>query len=437
MCSYRTLEGRSPDVKLEGSIDRPMRDVTIGNMDIYRLRNSVQHYDWGSKTHIQDLLGVEEDTPAAELWMGAHPKAPSEVILPEGRKSLEELIRENPERVLGRAAAGRFDGGLPFLFKALAAARALSIQAHPDKKTAEAGYRRENDAGIPLDAFERNYRDDNHKPEILCAVTDFHGLCGFRKPSEIVSFFENLAVPELEPCIEPLKGSAGPTDYPGSVSEEGALKGFLSRLLGMDEAARRAAVDAAVRNSRGGSPEERWVRRLARDYPADTGVLAPYYLNLFTLEPGEAVYLSARVLHAYLEGFGIELMANSDNVLRGGLTSKHVDVPELEAVLHFAAEPPSRIGGVQEAPGVLSYSTPAEEFDLLRLEPAAAEGKRIEAVRNDRVGIYICTGGTGRVAGIGGEFFLDFSKGDSFIAFASAGGFVLEGECVLYEATVP
>lgn len=414
-------------------------------MDIYRLNNSVQHYDWGSKTHIQELLGLEENTPAAELWMGAHPKAPSEVVLPEGGKSLEELISENPMRVLGKEAARRFEGGLPFLFKALAAARALSIQAHPDKKTAEAGFRRENEEGIPLDAFARNYRDDNHKPEILCALTDFHGLCGFRSPREILGFLEPLEIPELEPCLAALKDAAkkdGPHPGIGSGSsretiEEEALREFFSRLLGLDEARKRSAVEAAVRRSKGNSPEERWVRRIAEDYPGDIGIFGPYYLNLFTLEPGEAVFLSARVLHAYLEGFGIELMANSDNVLRGGLTSKHVDVPELESVLSFTAEIPSRIAGVPEGPGIVVYSTPADEFDLLRFQPGSAKGSRIGSIRADRVGIFICTEGNGRVAGTEEDFVLEFSKGDSFIAFASAGAYTLEGECVVYGATVP
>jgi mannose-6-phosphate isomerase len=400
-------------------------------MDIYSLENSIQHYDWGSRSHIQNLLGLDDEAPAAELWMGAHPKAPSEVILPEGRRGLAELLHENPEKVLGKKTADKFGGGLPFLFKALAAARALSIQAHPDKKSAEEGFRRENDQGIPVDAFERNYRDDNHKPEVLCALTEFTGLCGFRGPREILGFLEPLGIPELESCLTPLRGASGDT------TEEAALKGFLTRLLGLDDEEQRKVVEAAVRGSGGDSPEERWVRRIADDYPGDVGILGPYYLNLFTLEPGEAVYLSARVLHAYLEGFGIELMANSDNVLRGGLTSKHVDVPELESVLRFTAELPSRITGNPEAPGVVAYPAPAEEFDLLRLEPRASKLKRIDAVRTDRVGIYICTEGTGRVVGTEEEFALDFSKGDSFIAFASAGKFVLKGECVLYEATVP
>jgi mannose-6-phosphate isomerase len=400
-------------------------------MDIYRLENSVQHYDWGSKKHIQDLLGLEEDTPAAELWMGAHPKAPSEVILPEGGKSLGELVRENPIRILGEETAERFAGGLPFLFKALAAARALSIQAHPDKNTAEAGFRRENDERIPLDAYERNYRDDNHKPEILCALTEFHGLCGFRNPYEILGFLESLDIPELKHCLEPLKAA----EEDGS--EEKALKDFFSRLMRLDDAETKDVVEAAVERSGGNSPEERWVRRIAEDYPKDLGVLGPYYLNLFTLAPGEAVYLSARVLHAYLEGFGIELMANSDNVLRGGLTSKHVDVPELESVLSFAADVPSRIAGKPEAPGIIVYPTPAEEYDLLRLEPNATERGRIGSVREDRVGIYICTEGSGRVLGTEEDFVLDFAKGDSFIAFASASNFILEGDCIVYEATVP
>jgi mannose-6-phosphate isomerase len=352
----RTGPAGTGEAKAEGPAE-------AGEPALYRLTNPVRHYDWGSPHWIPRLLGVENpgEKPWAELWMGAHPAAPSAVR----GISLGQLIAGDPPRYLGAEGAARY-GGLPFLFKLLAAARPLSIQAHPGKEQARQGWQRENDRGIPPEAPERNYRDDNHKPEILCALSPFTALCGFRPPRDIASLFSAYladAPRSLRSGLAPLWASL----------EEGAegspLRAFLTNLLGLSPEL-RAELTAYARSAppRGpaGLDPDPWplVRRLAEYYPGDPGILAPLYLNLLRLAPGQALYLPAGILHAYVEGFGVELMAASDNVLRGGLTSKHVDVDELTRVLYFHPFTPEPI----------NPRPPAEGAEPAQGRPAPAEG---------------------------------------------------------------
>jgi mannose-6-phosphate isomerase len=289
---------------------------------IARLDNTIERYAWGSPTAIPRLLGVEPDgSPQAEMWIGAHPKAPSQI---DGRR-LDDAIAEAPETMLGARVAARFGERLPFLLKVLAAAEPLSIQCHPDKRQAQEGFARENAAGIPLDARQRNYRDDNHKPELIVALTRFRALKGFRP-------------------IEEVRGLGSFPD----------LKTMFVEVMSWP----KEKVERAARDS--GDPI---VRELSARYPGDPGVLAPLYLHAITLSPGQALFLRDRELHSYLEGVGIEIMANSDNVLRGGLTPKHVDVRELERVLVF--EPvEANVLDPLELGGERTYRTPAEEFLL-------------------------------------------------------------------------
>ncbi len=332
------------------------------------LRPGVQHYAWGETEFIPALLGIEnpEKKPFAELWMGAHGKLPSEAVLADGSVALDVLFAEGGERILGRDVAARF-GRLPYLFKVLAAARPLSIQVHPSKRQAEEGFARENDAGIPPGAAHRNYKDDNHKPELILAVTDFYALRGFRSFDEIARISHE--VPELRDCFEEFE----PTS-------EG-LKLLFGRLMGLSQPHVDAVLTPLVERLRAESAtrpfdeadREFWVLNADEEYSSDghrdRGLFAVYLLNFVCLKPGEAAYLPAGILHAYLRGVGVELMANSDNVLRCGLTPKHIDVPELMRTVKFEGGPPrnteaTRVDRAHE----WVYRTPAEEFELRRVE---------------------------------------------------------------------
>ncbi|MBW2694336.1 MAG: mannose-6-phosphate isomerase, class I, partial [Deltaproteobacteria bacterium] len=293
------------------------------------LRNPIREYAWGSRSAIAELLGqpAPSPRPQAEIWMGAHPNDPSRARCRGDWILLPDLLRENPADILGEPAAARFDGELPFLFKVLAAAQPLSIQAHPDREQAREGFERENAAGVDLGARERNYPDPHPKPELICALSPFSALCGFRPISEIARAFRDLQVDTFATEIDALE----------SDGDSKALENFFSAVWNAQGDRLTRAIDQAVKNAerRSEDPAARWMTAIAALYPGDAGVLAPLFLNLVALAPVEGMYLGAGELHSYLEGFGIEIMGNSDNVLRGGLTAKHVDVPELCQVLRF------------------------------------------------------------------------------------------------------
>ena len=326
---------------------------------IMPLKNTIQEYAWGSTRAIPDLLGYlnSENRPQAELWMGAHPKAPSLAFHNNQWVSLQKLIEQDPETVLGQKVAKKFNNQLPFLFKVLAAEEPLSIQAHPDRDQAQKGFQRENAQKIPLDAAHRNYRDDNHKPECLCALTRFWALSRFRKIKEILRYFEKLKLKQLNSLINGLKKK--PT--------ADGLQQFYTTLMYLKQDQKKLIVEEALNKARrfaSDHVEFEWMMKLSEHYPNDIGALSPIFLNLVCLEPGQAIYLDAGELHAYLEGLGIELMANSDNVLRGGLTPKHVDVPELLNVLNFEAHDIGLLKPGLSAPSERIYSCPAAEFVL-------------------------------------------------------------------------
>jgi mannose-6-phosphate isomerase len=319
-----------------------------------RLDNPIQRYAWGSPTAIPSLLGTAPDgSPQAELWVGAHPSAHSKV----GGVSLEALIAREPERLLGAASIARFGPRLPFLLKVLAAAQPLSLQAHPSLAQAKAGFAREEAAGVPRGAPNRNYRDPNHKPEIICALTDFQALCGFRRVDDSVKLFRGLGLDV-------------------TLLEHHGLRAYFQHVMTLPKEAQGALVDQLVDASRspvkGFAAECALAQRLAALYPRDIGIVGALLLNLVRLTPGEALFLDAGNLHAYLEGTGIELMANSDNVLRGGLTPKHVDVPELLSVLNFQDGPPKVLWPSADAEAV--YATAAPDFRLSRI---TAEGPAV------------------------------------------------------------
>jgi mannose-6-phosphate isomerase len=294
---------------------------TVPTATIVPLTGAVQNYAWGSTTLIPSLLGVEPDgLPQAELWLGAHPVLPS---LLDG-VSLLESIAADPIRFLGPRAKD-VNNTLPFLMKVMAVASPLSIQVHPSKEQAHAGFDRENQQGIALDAGNRNYRDANHKPEIICALSEFSLLCGFASNDEVNDLLGAVISVAQGPAREAL-GSIGLLDS-GTVEQRRSL---LAAALAIPREAREGVVDAvrAVAQERNLS----YLVGIADQYSDDAGVLVAALMNHRVLQPGEAVFFEAGNAHAYLGGLGIEVLANSDNVVRAGLTPKHIDVDELLAL---------------------------------------------------------------------------------------------------------
>ena len=399
-------------------------------MPIYRLENVIQHYAWGSTQAIAGLIGVPNPThePQAELWMGTHHKGPSMVVDGQHREPLQELVDRQPAGILNRYVAERFDNSLPFLFKVLSAARPLSIQAHPNKREAIEGFLRENRDHKALDAPNRNYRDDNHKPEIICALTPFWGLNGFRTAASAAQLLAPVCPRQLDDALGMLRDQGEP-----------GLRVFFESMMTLPAGDRSAALHEVIDKARKvaqRSPAYQWMIDLARVYPEDMGILSPVLLNLICLQPGQAMYLPAGQLHAYLEGTGIELMANSDNVLRGGLTPKHVDVPELLRVVRFVESPVAVIEPVPVGPGEAGYPCPAEEFALTVLH--ACEGKPYESSDRRSVEVLLCTSGDGRIDETGSAHKgLSVKKGDSFLVPANLDGYVLRGDLVVFKASVP
>lgn len=397
---------------------------------IARMQNTIQPYAWGSRTAIAALRGEPSPSagPQAELWIGAHPKAPSLVRVHRRWVPLPELIAADPAGMLGAAAAARFDGQLPYLLKVLAAERPLSIQAHPSRAQAREGFARENRLKIPLDAPHRNYRDANHKPECICALTPFWALSGFR------------AVPEILARLRPVMAAraAGPLDDLARREGSDGLRAFFTWLMTLPAAQREtlvaaAAAQAAVLADR--DPAFGWVRRLQVEYPGDAGVLAPLLLNLVCLAPGEALFLPAGELHAYLEGVGIELMANSDNVLRGGLTPKHVDLPELLRVLTFEERKIEVLRPAAAGPCEGRYASRAEEFQLAVL---TVDGDRVYSGPARRsVEVLLCVEGEGRLGDLAGGGDLALRQGQSALIPAAAGAYRLSGAGRFFKAAVP
>ncbi|MDR2159670.1 MAG: mannose-6-phosphate isomerase, class I [Treponema sp.] len=350
---------------------------------IYKLSNRVKHYNWGSRNDIPALLGADnaEGRPWAELWMGIHPGGPSEIEDRGVRRSLGDLIDADPRRYLGWKVYEGF-GTLPFLFKVLAAGSPLSIQAHPNREQAKRGFERENARGLPPDSPDRNYRDPNHKPELLCALGPFTAMCGFKKPEEIAlgldEFLKEAPLP-LKERLRPLADSL--TGGLQNGGDAAALRGFCTALYGLDTETREALTqyipEAEKRREAEGllpwreyMEEWQYMAAFARLYPGDPALISPLFLNIVHLKAGEAMYLPAGVLHAYLHGLAVELMANSDNVLRGGLSSKHVDPDELVGILTFAPFkpaillPPGKDCSEDGASLCFSYPCPSEEFSL-------------------------------------------------------------------------
>jgi len=395
---------------------------------VLHLENPIQNYAWGSHSAISTLLGAATPSakPEAELWLGAHPQAPS-LVLPS-REPLCALIERAPERTLGARNQARFGPRLPFLLKVLAAETPLSLQAHPTLEQARAGFDAEQARGVPLDAPERNYKDRNHKPELLCALTPFSALCGFRRIEESCELLGALKLRQLGALLDVL--AKGPSDV--------ALSQVVATLLSLPLQQRRELARAVLDRCTELAPiegrfqhEYSWAVRLGVLYPGDIGIVNALLLNLIHLSPGEAIYLPAGNLHAYLHGVGIELMANSDNVLRGGLTPKHVDPTELLRVLKFQAGPVTVLTGDPSAFGKV-YRTEAAEFELEQVTLSAAHELRFSDRRGPE--ILLCQDGELEVHCNGAA--LALARGQAVFVAAEEPEYGVRGEGVLFRASV-
>jgi mannose-6-phosphate isomerase len=391
------------------------------------MENPFRDYAWGSRTALAEMQGrpVPSPGPEAELWMGAYAPCSSRV-LPSG-ESLLARIQSDPAAELGAEVAARYSGRLPFLLKVLAVERPLSLQAHPSLDEAREGFARQEDAGLSAEAPERSYRDESHKPELLCALTPFDALCGFRQVAQTCALLDALAVPELEVVSAPLRDRGADGLQAAFSSLMGTAEHRRSDLVEAVAAACRRVLDAAGASGTGASgtgasgagrafaAELRWVLRLAEAYPADPGVVAALLLNLIQLHPGEALFVPAGTLHAYLSGVGVEIMASSDNVLRGGLTPKPVDVAELMRVLRFIERSPTVCHASGCAPDEQVFSAEAEEFSLSRL--ALEPGQQI-SLAGRRPQILLGVAGSATVTTSGGT--VQLSRGGSVWVPAAA-----------------
>jgi mannose-6-phosphate isomerase len=391
-------------------------------MSVYPLVGVIRPYAWGSRTVLAGLQGrpAPSDGPEAELWLGAHPGDPSTVTGPDGPVSLATFIEDNPKAQLGAEVREEFGTRLPYLMKVLAAEAPLSLQAHPDAEYAKRAYAaQEADPTAP-----KNYTDAYHKPEMLVALTPFEALCGFRAPDMSADVLEALALPRLAPVVAALR--AGVDGLRDAV-----------RLLLTWPVEDRAALVEAVRSAR---PAPAYAEShalavdLASHYPGDPGVLVALLLNHVRLAPGEAIWMPAGNLHAYLHGAGVEIMAASDNVLRGGLTPKRVDVEELLRVLRFEVLDDPILPATEVAPGVVTWRVPVREFALYRV--------RLDGTRPPTT---VPASGPRIVLGIEGDVFVaqghgtpaEVGPGQAAFAPAEAGPITVAGVGEVFVAAVP
>jgi mannose-6-phosphate isomerase len=399
-------------------------------------------YAWGSTSLIPRFLGTPADgRPQAELWVGAHPGDPA--LLPDGTR-LDDHIRDHADVALGGRAHEAFGPRLPYLMKALAAAEPLSLQVHPTSQRAALGFELENQAGIPVGAPERSYQDSFHKPEMIVAITRFEGMAGFRDVEKTVRILRLLEHPWADRVAKELE-TAPPFQ---------ALHTVVSEILdqggeGLEQLVGEIAAAATVAEERGhhafrtsgrmyldrASVERESTRlfaqtaSLARKYPADPGVLVTLLLNHVVLSPGEAMFLDAGVVHAYSSGFGVEIMASSDNVVRAGLTPKHVDVDELLHIANFTPMPAPLWEPTAVSANTLTYRPPVAEFELtIAREP----GDRLPAA-GPRTALCL----DGEVVVTSAHARHDLRRGQTLFVPHADGPIALEGEGVVAVASVP
>ncbi|MEE6274482.1 mannose-6-phosphate isomerase, class I [Georgenia sp. MJ206] len=399
-----------------------------------RMAGVPRDYAWGSTYAIHDVIGsTTDDRPLAELWLGAHRSGPAPLEPGAPAPDLRTLIEADPDATLGRDVHSRFGAQLPFLLKLIAPERPLSLQVHPNLERARERFAAECEAGIPLEAPERNYRDANHKPELVYALTTFRAMCGFRAPrraAELLADLDAGLARELHAMLVADPSSTG-------------VCSVFTRLLaaGSRPSAGEVAdvVRACVARLADGSPSPRaddTVRLLAEEYPGDPGVVASLLLNPVTLRPGEALFVPAGGVHAYLSGLGVELMASSDNVLRAGLTAKHVDVAEVLECVDYVAAPPIRLAPETFHGATRVFYAPVDDFELSVTTLAdgdCADGPRPLPGRGPRV--LLCLDGTVELTAATGS--LTLGRGQSAFVRADDGPLRVAGVGTLFQADVP
>jgi len=415
---------------------------------LYELDNRIRDYPWGSTDGLNLYCGIKTQPgkPQAECWMGSHPEAPSSVILRNGeRLPLSQLIASDPQAVLGNCPENG-EKDLPFLFKALSAGRPLSLQVHPDSTRANLGFEREEALGILAGSPKRIYKDRHHKPELALALSPFTALCGFRPPEEALELLGRDLVSFL--C-------------PDSLREPGDYGALLERSLSLNAEERRRLQNlATLRAGKIVQSKETRVREAGESllyfyslYPSDPGALAAFLMRLEHFKPGQALFIPAGLMHAYVEGTILEIMASSDNVVRGGLSPKHIDVDELLKVIDFSAQPVFMEEGMPAAHQARKiWKCPVQEFSLERIQAGGEKEIRLKAQSAE---ILLCTEGgfsihatgssgsrsmsaAGAVVGAGaGGKELALARGSSAFLGASCGFYSLQGSGTVYRARVP
>ncbi len=443
----RRLERDASEKQLSSPATDPAADACAwlrAHPGVHRLTGFVQHYAWGGFELIPSLLGIDngERRPFAELWIGSHPRGSASLLFNGRSIPLSRLLETAAVEIQGKEAVCEFGNQMPFLMKVLDARKMLSIQAHPTRQQAEAGYASEEAAGIPIGAPERNYRDRNHKPEVQVALTDLWMLHGFRPAEEIARTLQTT--PEFRnvmPAFSDRLNNAGNNP----AARIGLIRDLYGTVTRMSQAAADAILDPLIRRLEkagvsGKSDPGYWALLAARDFPLpsgsrDKGIFSLYLLKLIHLRPGEGTYQPAGTLHAYLEGANVELMANSDNVLRGGLTPKHVDAKELMQIVDFSSGMPSILNGEIVSSMERVYRTPASEFELSSIRLEAGNRHERRSARGAEVGIVlngditVCSDSESSVLGRGGIFMAPHGI-----------HYVLEGKgegALIYRASLP
>ena len=398
---------------------------------IFTLKGRSQHYNWGGTSFIPRLLQVsnEKNQPYAEYWMGAHDKAPSTVV-DEGKETgLDKIIAADVNGTLGANVAAKF-GRLPYLFKVLDVKDMLSIQVHPSKESAVEEFEKENRKGVALNAANRNYKDDNHKPELMFALSEFWLLHGFKEEKKLVAILKK--VPELQFLLP--------------VFEKESYEGLYKKVMEMDQhevnERLQPLLDRIIplykEEKLHREDEDFWAARAAITFnetdKIDRGIFSIYLFNVVKLMAGEAIFQDAGVPHAYLEGQNIEIMANSDNVLRGGLTNKHIDVPELLKHTRPEATIPKVIRGQKSGiEGEEVFLTPAADFELRKIDLQPKAQTVVPVKTTDIFFVY-----KGEVAVTEGDDRINAKAGDSFLVL-NGGKPEIKASTIaqIFRATVP
>jgi mannose-6-phosphate isomerase len=409
-----------------------MKNMELSKDRVLPITGKVQHYAWGGYYYLPKLLNipVKKGETYAEFWLGTHDRGSAEFNNgSENPVTLKEYIEAFPEQTLGEKASKKF-GRLPFLLKVLDVKDMLSIQVHPSKENAQIAFDAENEQGIDPASPERNFKDNNHKPELMLALSEFWLLHGFKIPKSLQKMLREI--PELH-FLVPIFGGDNYKKLYQHVMEMPQVQ--VDRHL-------KTLVERNIAHYHAGKlskqKEDFWAARAAITYSQDghidRGIFSIYFFNLLHLQPGQAVYQDAGLPHAYLEGQNVEIMSNSDNVLRGGLTPKHVDVPELMKHVKFEPTIPVLITGKPAESERLIYHTPAPDFELSRLH--IAKGQSVKLLSRSIEVFLVFTGSAEIVAGDENSF--KRNKGEAWVSFDAAHSEVRAWEdTVIYVASIP